>query len=392
MSVSISTRQPSGLVFSLDASNTQKSYKGGPVTNSQWNGGAEYTPWFYTGAEAIDVSSTADAGPVSGAKTWKFTHSGSSDQWTGWEQSYTMFTGVANDVWTCSYWYKSSQSGGATNFGTGTFYTSNFSRALNYTILSQTDTIIADGLWHYNSTTTRINETYTNAVMVDGPSWRTTPAGIVYVNGLQWNKNSYPSQFAQGTRANTGVFADSTGLNSSITATSLTYDLSGAPSFNGTSDYIDCGTSLASYLQTGEVTVTTVAKISSVVSKNNLLSLNGNQNFFLPGNRLTTTNQLYWDGTAWFPGNTTSWNTNQYYHLAWTISGTTVSFYVNGVLDGTGTCAVFAPTLGGTARVGLANAGEYGTGTIGLVTVHNRALSADEVKQSFIGVRSRFGI
>lgn len=389
MSVSISTSKTSGLVFAIDMLNTQKSYKGGPVTNSQWNGGAEFTPWKYTNAIITDVTNTPEAGPVVGAKTWRFTHTGVDEQWTGWEQSYPMFTGVANDVWTCSYWYKTNNAGGATNFGTGLFFTSDFSRQLNITILSQTDTIITDGTWRYNSTTTRINEAYTNAVMVDGPSWRSTPAGVVYVNGVQWNKNAFPAQFAQGTRASTGVFADITG-STSVDAIALTYDYAGNPSFNGTNNYLNLGTQLSAQLTGGSVTVTTVAKISSVVLKNALLSFNGAFNFFLPCNRHTTTNQLYWDGT-WAIAPKTDWTVNQYYHLAWTISGTTLTFYVNGVANGTSTVAPFAPT--GVSRIGLANgADEYAAGTIANVSVYNKALSASEVQQEFIGLRSRFGI
>jgi hypothetical protein len=391
MSNSISS---SGLVFAIDSANTQKSFKGGPVTNIKNDVDA---PWGYTNAEILDVTGTAEAGPVPTLKTWRFTHTGvnpQGSQWTGWETSGTgaPFTGSANDVWTCSYWYKSTQLGDVgVVFGQGAFYLPDWSRAYNYTILSNVNTVIADGKWHFNSVTTRINEAYANAIIADGPSWNTVGAGVLYLNGPQWNKNAYPSQLVSGTRANTGVFYDLAGLNTSITASSLTYDYTGAPSFNGTSDYLDLGTTLASSLQTGAITVMTVAKISSIVSKNCLLSLNGGQNFFLPGNRLTTTNQLYWDG-AWVGGNSTSWNTNQYYHLAWVISGTTLTFYVNGVADGSFTVPAFAPATGVNARVGLANASEYGTGTIGLLTVHNRALSANEVKQSFIGVRSRFGI
>lgn len=191
-------------------------------------------------------------------------------------------------------------------------------------------------------------------------------------------------------RSSTGVFTDLTG-NNTVTATSLSYTSTGSPFFNGTSDYLSLGTTLAALTQTGSVTVTTVAKISSVVAKNALLSFNSEYNFFLPGNRFGSTQQLYWS-TDWAAGTSTTWATDQLYHLTWTISDTTLTFYVNGEANGTATVNRFTPSLGGTARVGLANTGEYAAGTIPYLSVHNRALSASEVRQSFIGLRTRFGI
>lgn len=191
------------------------------------------------------------------------------------------------------------------------------------------------------------------------------------------------------TRANTQVLSDLTN-KSSITANSLTYANDGTFSFNGTSDYIDIG-SISSLLGS-EITVSTISKISSVVSKNALFSINGVYSFFLPGNRLTTTNQLYWDSVSgWKSGATTSWNINQWYYLSWTILGTTLRFYINGVADGTATLAGnMAPT--GSSRIGLANGGEYATGSIPYVQIYNRALTVDEIKQNYNALRGRYSL
>jgi hypothetical protein len=161
--------------------------------------------------------------------------------------------------------------------------------------------------------------------------------------------------------------------------------------FDGVNDYIDLGTSLSSNFSSGAVSIFSVARISSVVSKNTLVSFNGAYNFFLPGNRLTTTYQLYWDsGVSWKNGNTTNWATNQWYHFGWTISGTTLTFYVNGIADGTATVSAFSPSS--NTRIGFANAGEYATGNIANIFVYNRALTQTEVVQNFNATRARFGI
>lgn len=161
--------------------------------------------------------------------------------------------------------------------------------------------------------------------------------------------------------------------------------------FDGLDDYIELGTNLSSNFSTNQITVCTFSRISSVVSKNTLISFNGQFNFFLPGNRLTTTYQLYWDAASgWKNGNTSTWSTNTWYYLCWTISSTTLTFYVNGVSDGTAALLTsFAPAS--STRIGFANAGEYATGTIANTSVYNRSLTATEVLQNYNATKSRFG-
>jgi len=162
--------------------------------------------------------------------------------------------------------------------------------------------------------------------------------------------------------------------------------------FDGVDDYVDLGTNLSGNFSSNQVSVCTFSKISSVVSKNTLISFNGQFNFFLPGNRLTTTYQLYWDSvSSWKNGSKSDWTTNTWYYLCWTISSTTLTFYVNGVSDGTTTLSTsFAPTS--FTRIGFANAGEYATGTISNTSVYNRALSATDVLQNYNATKSRFGL
>jgi hypothetical protein len=399
MSNSISS---TGLVFAIDTANTQKSYKGGPVTNSQWNSGTEFTPWGYPDAIITDVSSTPEAGPIIGAKTWRFQHTGVNtapfvSQWTGWEQMYTMFTGAANDIWTCSYWYKCNKIGDTGAILTqGMFYVNDWSRAHDCTILSNTNTIIADGKWHFNSVTTRINEAYTNAIIVDGPSWSSSGAntGILYINGLQWNKNAYPAQFAQGSRANTEVFYDITG-KTSITANSLTYGYDGAPSFNGSSDYVSMPiTNLTPQYVTFEAwykhtnsgqSTSFIGGVGNTGSFGYWMGRNNGSLMFSVGNGTANSRAQSVQGV------------NTMYHAVGTYDGVTTTLYVNGVavsaaFASAGPIDYAAVTTGYIGQLTNLSGTRYWTGQIPFVRIYNRALTAAEVMQNFIAQRTRFGV
>lgn len=230
-----------GLVLHLDAANI-KSFRGEPTTNYQNN----ITPWTVGGINT-DVTNTSDAGPINNAKTWKFEKTGTSNQWNGWESDYSgIWTGNAGDIWTTSYWYKTSSSAGLLYFGIGGYYKTDWSAAYSVTTLSSISSIIPDGQWHFNYTTTRINENYNRAIIADGPSFPySTSAGLLYINGLQWEKKDHPTPFVNGTRGATvatgGGWADLSGnenhgeLVSGVTYNN--YNL-GSLVFDGVDDYI----------------------------------------------------------------------------------------------------------------------------------------------------------
>jgi hypothetical protein len=193
-------------------------------------------------------------------------------------------------------------------------------------------------------------------------------------SGTSWNDLSGNNN--NGTLTNGPTFSSTNG---------------GSIVFDGVDDYVDLGSNIASIFSNQAVTILSFAKISSVVSKNNLISFNGAQNFFLPGNRLTTTYQLYWDGSvSWKNGNTSTWTVGQFYQFGWTIAGTLLTFYVNGIADGTATVSAFSPSS--TTRLGFSNAGEYCTGTVGCTKIYNRAISASEVLQNYNATKKRFAL
>jgi hypothetical protein len=392
----------SGLIFHYDV-NSSKSFVGAPVTNSQWNNGSEFAPWTVSGTNT-DVSNTSEAGPIKGMKTWKFVKDGTSNQWNGWEAAYGspfIWTGSSGDIWTTSYWYKTTSPAAQTVLNSGPFVLSDWSRVYNTTLLSSRTSIIADGQWHWNYTITQFNEAYTNAIIADGPSWGySTSAGTLYINGLQWNKNAYATPIsALGTRTTANCVYDMT-RTSNLTATSLTYAYDGASpvpvTFNGTSDYIT-GTDLGdlnTFTCEAWVNLTTLPLGYACYVTNVYPGTTSKVNFAL--GHLVGTSSVYlgfYDGSWHYsPGYTIS--TNTWYNVVGTYNGSTLNLYVNGVSQGTPTSYAGTPTSStGGIRIGRRwDAADYITGQIPVVKIYNRPLTPQEVKQNFNAMRGRFGI
>jgi hypothetical protein len=390
-----------GLVFAYDFNN-DKSFKSPPLTNYQSNGGAEFDPWTVSGVNT-NVTGTSDEGPIKTMKTWKFVKTGTTNQWNGWEAGYGgIWTGSAGDIWTTSYWYKTAAPAGLTGFGVGSFFVGDWSRAYNTTILSNRSTIIADDTWRWNYTITQFNESYSSAIIVDGPSWGySTSAGTLYINGLQWNKNAYATpKSILGTITTANSIIDLTG-GSTITANSLTYPYDGSSSspfsFNGSSNWIELPTS--SLFDSQSITME---------SWNNPTTTAQNGFLFEKGQVNTQYSNFYnSDGTFYFrtiglsPQDLTFTSSsyitaNKWNHVVCTVGNGTKVVYVNGniVAQATG--------ITGTMPTGQTNQyiGKYGSvsnqypfnGSIAVSKVYNRALTASEVQQNFNALRGRFGI
>jgi len=406
----------SNIIFSYDVGDTINSYIGEPTVNRQWNGGSEFTPSYssWTGAPApVDVTGTSNQGPIKGAKTWKFIKNGNSNQWHGWEATYGgIWTGNAGDIWTTSYWYKTTNDAGLGGFFIGYFYKPDWSAPFSTTILENVNDIIPDGQWHYNYTTVQFNENYTNAIIVDGPSWGySTQAGELYINGLQWEKKPHPTPFAYGTRSATQGLLPLIS-NTSLNISTVSFNSNAQIIFDGTDDYIN----LATNLQSGftQASYEFICKPTSLPGSGNYFQLYIQENstwiaLYNVGGTVFFGIDLG-NGSGWFDNNG-GWNTgarttatltaNKYYHVFYSWDGTTVRIYLNGVLQSTtstlqavnGRQNVTTLGSGNTPRnIGARGGGNYWPGNIDIIKFYNTALSSDQVKQNYNQYKSRFNL
>lgn len=383
----------SNLVFAYDTGDVSNSYIGEPTVNYQWNGGSEVTPWTVSGTNT-DVSNTSERGPVKGAKTWKFEKTGGSNQWNGWESNYGgIWTGNSGDVWTTSYWYKTAAPAGNTGFGVGYFYTPDWSRPYSTTILANVSDIIADGQWHHNYTVTQFNENYSNAIVVDGPSWGySTSAGVLYINGLQWEKKSHPTPFGYGTRSATQGLLPLIG-NSTIDLTNVSFDSNAQMVFDGTNDYIATSTAIPCNFGTGDFTVEVLIYPESFASYAHMVALPNQSTFALKAN-ISDGVIYYYDPAFSTYGSTSGWTLtlNQWNHVVLVRSGNVAYAYLNGVPKGSKTG--FNTNFSSTQIVNVGNGGtsEYTQKKIDVVKIYNRALTAQEVRQNYQQYKTRFNL
>lgn len=407
----------SGLQFFVDFAN-RKSKVAGPITNSQYNSGSEFTPWTVNGTNT-DITNTDEGrnAPVPQAKTWKFEKSGSSSQWNGWEASYGgIWTGSSGDYWTTSYWYKTTAPAGATGFNIGSFYTPDWSRAYNVTVIDNLNSIIADGQWRYNYTVVKFNEAYSNAIIVDGPAWGySSSAGVLYINGLQWNKNSYATNWVPGTYSASQALNDL--VNNRTTGTfNLSYPQGGGKSSTYTYPYLTSYASTTTVQTDSSSILNTDTHSIFFTIRFNTTSAYGSNGYsgswdmifqFAAGGSDRTPGVWRWPGERslhwrYDPGNSGCdfgktaagtgypFDIDTWYYVGVTKNGASTVMYVNGKSVGTG--SVSNPKTSGNAAVTLFPYYPQDLATMGLCQVYNRVLSDEEVFTNYSAIRGRFGI
>lgn len=380
-----------GLIFAFDIGDVVNSYKGAPTDNKLFTAAGNTGPWTVNGTN-VDVTGTSEAGPIKNSSTWKLIKNGASSQWNGWEANYSnIWTGSSGDIWTTSYWYKTTAPAGHSNFTIGGFATIDWSRYYNVTTLANRSTIIADGVWRYNYTVSRFDEAYSNAIIADGPSWNySTSAGIMYINGLQWEKKSFPTSFVAGTRSVTqGLLNLQPTSPVTMDLTNATYDGVGELYFDGTTGCIDLSTT---GLITGNNPFTIEATYYTAATDSGGRAIIGN---YGAGNTTNTlwyaSHGLYINGGVYHTGAPLK---NGTYHT--TVTRDTpgnVRLYKNGTLETTGTLTGSIPT-GQNWRIGkdVNGNGEPFNGRIYQIKVYNRVLSAEQIYNNYLLAKYRYGV
>jgi hypothetical protein len=211
------------------------------------------------------------------------------------------------------------------------------------------------------------------------------------------DRNSYPGS---GT-----TWTDLTGnVNNGTLTNGPTYSTSNGGSivFDGTNDYINCGTGLAI---SGSWTISGFVR-SSVSSATQVIiqrSGDGNTSYSQNYGIFMNTNNKFRCGTSAdsykYAESTTTMVTNTWYYVTGVYNATSkiLSIYVNGTFEGSSTALVGDPPTIGAQYVtlgagdGLSFANRL-TGNIAQVQVYNRALTASEISQNFNALRGRFNI
>jgi hypothetical protein len=388
----------SGLILSFDAHNTQKSWKGKPITNLQlpnigdWSGSAI-------------VTLLPELSPI-GTPVYSVTDNNASSYFAV-SRSIT----VPNDSNTYCYSIYIKKTFGATSATCGFNYGITGGTPVQYNSRFNSDTGAGGSgvqdlgtwwRWYFFATNNSTGNTtlycdFYPATGVHNGGDVGTATGTATVSSVQIEQNTFMSPFVNGTRSNTQSFIDLTG-NNTLTATSLTYASDGSYSFNGSSDMIVLPEN--SLFNTQTPTVEVWVKPTST-SQNGFWFEKGTVNsqyaLFLEGTNITWRNYTTSSTSLTVPA-ATYLSTSAYNQVVGTYtSGTGRRIYVNGVQvaqdsqTGTLNTSAYGCSIGVYGGYS-GSRGYYYSGNIGMVRVYSNALTPAEVMQNFNSTRGRFGI
>ena len=399
----------SGLVFSYDASNIKKSWKGAPTTNL-WIYSRAFSNWNKTAA--ITVTDNSAISPNGDLTASTVTASGAGGSYinlggtlisSGSTYTKSVYAKAGTTSTLVFESYDNNGSGGTAFFPTtfnllaGTYTTSSGDTA--------TMTYISNG-WYKCSVTRSYTLTTGSGTFYIGAYG--TGLGTLYLWDAQLELGSYATPVvatsgASASRSTTQAITDLTG-NNTITATSLTYASDGTFSFNGTSSKLTTATLQYQFLTTG-FTLSTILDYTQTTTNDNVISW---------GLSAFNTTNYAWElrirgsGNVEFspgigPGGTgvpvrTSYSQspalsgrNVVLDITYTANGL-ASIYENGVLKATNDYTGVGTSAATNALTIGQGSDTYFPGKLYRVSLYNKPLTALEVQQNFNAVRGRFGI
>ena len=398
-----------GLVLSLDKYD-EISYPGEPTTNlisdGRWESAAAWSSpgWGGWGNSSMISLVTADlpndpsrgvyggTGPVV-----QFGPSGWGSGVSGMQINLNYTDQTAGTV---SFWYRTLNTGSG-NMWSGFYqYPGLDSRDAYISVGSTTD-------WAFYSTT----RTWTNS---SGHAYRFITDSNSHDGtdftwqlwGIQFEKKSHVTKFVNGSRSATDGWKDLSGNGNHADLTSLTYsttNIKNTPnndfSFGGSSasDYITCGNSIdmTSHDTTLQawIYIETLSHTDSTHSVFGGAATSGHGYHEIRDSGSSVYKMTFWTSTDGWQYANTGLSAQTWYHVTWVWDGLELTWYLNGVNDGSYTFTTMSPYGLGFKYIGAWNSSlrEF-NGKIDIATVYNRALSSTEVLQNFNAKRSRFGV
>ena len=305
-----------------------------------------------------------------------------------WNGAYRAFTLPSTGTYTYSAWFR--YRGGASNNNGAAVYVSSYGGSDTATTLDKS--II--GEWQRVSKTVNVTDVTTMFYLISyGGSQANGDSSSWDVTMPQIEKQSDVTPFVNGSRTNTTSLIDLK-RTTDISLANVSFDSNGQPTFDGTNDEIQLPSS--DWNKVTEVTVEAVVKINGAPIDGNAYHVVVQKDGAYSGGavygiRISNSSQPY--GT-FSTGNTSStthvdtvtgstMTSNKYYHLVYTRKVSESIFYQNGtpIDTNTGNNGVIYNNTS-TVTIGQGD-GRQLYGDIPVVKIHDRVLTASEIKQNY---------
>lgn len=211
----------------------------------------------------------------------------------------------------------------------------------------------------------------------------TAGAKKAYITGIQYEYTTQPTTFVNGTRSATQGLLPLIG-NSTIDLSNVSFDSSAKMVFDGTDDLIDITTNF------GTLSAYTFEYVAYANSTHNMpIASRTNTNFYKYG----AYSWRYTHGGVGGEFYHTAGNDTGWAHWVIAYDGSTISVWENGVSKGTSSSSGTADFSGGIRIGSWASSAAYTwDGTIPVMKMYNRALTAQEVRQNYQQYKTRFNL
>lgn len=406
-----------GLVLYYDMNNTQKSWKGAPTTNLLASP-SDFTnaSWRKTRSSVTSNTTTAPDGTLT-ADTFIEDTSVTNSHYIYQPVSVTNALVYTKSIYVkakersyCAiqfYATNSAFTSGAAYFNLNTGVVTSVDASITNSSISNigngwyriwassTATATASGNIAFHLSSGALATSYTG----DGTSG-------IYIWGAQTEVGSFATPLVTGSRANTQSLLDLTNSNT-LTTSSLTYASDNTFSFNGTSNYVDVSSNSAlQFLGTLPYTLEAWVYPTANPGASNWTGIFNREadvglgrdgyNMYFLGSAGTSTyfiTERFCSGVYTSTSVTLdqSVSVNNWSYLVATYDGSNLKLYRNGTFQSSVASANNITNATTNLTIGKRDT-NYFNGKISLAKVYNTALSADQIKQNFNALRSRYGI
>lgn len=206
----------------------------------------------------------------------------------------------------------------------------------------------------------------------------------------------HATKFTTSSRSSTQSLLDISPNRATIDVSNVSFDSSGLPHFDGTNDYLNIGS--FNLMGMGNSTLEAVIYMNNLSSPDNSYSIfggisnEGYHGYHEIRNSGSGYKMTYWTSSNGWRYANTSLSAGTWYHVVWQWVGTTLTWYLNGVSDGSYSFSTFSPYGLGVSRIGVFPNERWMNGKIHVAKIYNRALSASEINKHYYSYKNRFNL